>query len=248
MRCAWEPHIFVVPLRANLISMPTIFISGGSKGIGLAIARRFHQADYRVVIAARGEAALQAAAKALPGLRTHVCDMADKTAVQALAHTLNQTYGPLDVLVNNAGVFRPGAIHEEADDAYELMMRTNVDSAYYLTKGVLPLMLGQGRGTIVNLASIASQGAYPNGGSYSISKYALLGFSRNLRAELRPKGIRVVSILPGATWTDSWAGVDLPESRLMPAEDIAELVWSSCRVSARTVVEEIVLRPQAGDL
>lgn len=226
----------------------TVFISGGSRGIGLALARRFHQGGYRVIIAARGESHLAQAQAELPDLHTERCDLSDKSAVKALAQRLNQHYGPLDVLINNAGIFRAGSIHEESDDTYELMMRTNVDSAYYLTKGVLPLMIEQSRGTIVNMGSIAGLGAYPQGGSYSISKYALLGFSRNLRAELRSKGLRVITVMPGATWTDSWAGIDEPPERFMPPEDVAEVVWQACQASGRTVVEEIVLRPQLGDL
>ena len=229
-------------------SQPKVFISGGSRGIGLAIAQRFHQADWRVIIAARNPDHLAQAQANLPGLHTQVCDLSDKAAVKALATTLRQEYGALDVLINNAGVFRSGAIHEEEDETYELMMRTNMDSAYYLTKGLLPPMLALGRGCIVNIGSIAGLGAYPKGGSYSISKYAMLGFSRNLREELKPHGLRVITVLPGATWTDSWAGVELPPERLMPPEEIAEIVWQACQLSTRTVVEEIVLRPQLGDL
>jgi NAD(P)-dependent dehydrogenase (short-subunit alcohol dehydrogenase family) len=226
----------------------TIFISGGSKGIGLAIARVFHAGGYHVAIAARGEAGLAAAAAALPGIDTYVCDFADKQAIKALCVALNDRYPALDVLVNNAGMFQSGPIHEEADSTYELVMRTNVDSAYYLTKGMLPPMLARGQGSIVNIGSIAGLAAYPKGGAYSISKYALLGFTRNLRAELRSKGIRVIGVMPGATYTDSWAEVAPPEPRLMPVEDIAQLVWTACQLSNRSVVEEIVVRPQLGDL
>ncbi|MEL7342484.1 MAG: SDR family NAD(P)-dependent oxidoreductase, partial [Bacteroidota bacterium] len=87
-----------------------------------------------------------------------------------------------------------------------------------------------------------------NGGSYSISKFAMLGFSKNLREELKPHGIRVMSVMPGATFTASWEGVDVPEERLMPAEDVASMVWAMYNTSYRTVVEEIIIRPMLGDL
>ncbi|GAB4420891.1 MAG: SDR family oxidoreductase [Bacteroidia bacterium] len=228
--------------------MPTVFISGASKGIGLALARRFYAADYRVAICARGEAALAEARAALPGIDTYVCDMADKLAVKALAADLVATYGALDILINNAGVFQPGAIHSEDESVYETLMRTNMDSAYYLTRGVLPQMMARCQGTIVNIASIASLHAYANGGSYSISKYALLGFSKNLREELKPYGIGVICVMPGAVLTDAWAGVEVPADRLMPVEDIAELVFVAATLSRRTVVEDIVIRPMLGDL
>ena len=101
-------------------------------------------------------------------------------------------------------------------------------------------------GTIINICSIASLQAY--GGSYSISKFAMLGFSKNLREELKEHGIRVISVMPGAVLTDSWAGVDLPKERFMSPEDVAEIVWTSCFVSKRTVIEDIVMRPQLGDI
>ena len=90
--------------------------------------------------------------------------------------------------------------------------------------------------------------AYPNGGSYSISKFALLGFSKVLREELKPKGIRVTSIMPGATWSASWDGVDLPEDRLAKATDIAEVTWSAYVLSPSAVMEDVIVRPQLGDL
>ncbi|MEM7657025.1 MAG: SDR family oxidoreductase [Bacteroidota bacterium] len=230
------------------MSQPTIFISGASKGIGLGIARLLYQNDYRVVICARGQAALDAAKAEMPKIHTYVCDIADKEAVKRMAVWLNETFGPLDVLVNNGGNFQPGQLHSEADEVYEAMMATNMDSAYYLTKGVLPLMMEQKKGTVVNIASIASINAYANGGSYGISKFAMLGFSKNLREEMKPHNIRVISIMPGAVRTASWDGVDLPEERFMPVEDVAQLVWALCSLTDRTVVEDIVLRPALGDI
>ncbi|MEL6630667.1 MAG: SDR family oxidoreductase [Bacteroidota bacterium] len=230
------------------MSQPTIFISGASKGIGLAIARAFYQQQFRVVICARGEAGLQAAKAEMPDLITYACDVANKSEVQKMATWLNEEIGPLEILVNNAGFFQPGEVHAEADEVYESMLRTNMDSTYYLTKGVIPLMKKEAKGTIFNIASIASLKAYANGGSYSISKFAMLGFSKNLREELKPHGIRVMSVMPGATFTASWEGVDVPEERLMPAEDVASMVWAMYNTSYRTVVEEIIIRPMLGDL
>lgn len=225
-----------------------IFISGASKGIGLAIARRFYQEDYTVIICARGKEALEKAKVEMPNLHTMVCDMSDKKAVQDLGDRLNKEYGRLDILVNNAGVFLPGQIHSEEDDVFESMMKTNVNSAYYLTKKLLPAMMEAKTGTIINMSSVAGIKAYEYGGSYGISKFAMLGFSKNLREELKPHNIRVISLMPGATLTPSWNGFDAPEERFIPAEDIAEIVWNACSLSMRTVVEDIVVRPALGDL
>lgn len=225
-----------------------IFISGGSKGIGLAIAKKFHEQAYEVIICARNPEVLEAVKREMPAVHTYICDVSEVKQVKELTQKINEKFGALDVLVNNAGTFQPGAIHTEDDAAYETMMRTNMDSAYYMTKGFLPLMLEKKAGTIVNMASIAAISAYANGGSYSISKYALLGFSKNLREEMKPYGIRVLSVLPGATFTASWEGSGVEENRLMPAADVAELVYTCVGLSERTVVEDIVLRPQLGDL
>jgi short-subunit dehydrogenase len=151
-------------------------------------------------------------------------------------------------LINNAGIFIPGTILNEQDGTLERMMDTNLYSAYYLTKAVYPLMQQSLKPHIFNMCSIASFMAYPNGGSYAISKFALLGLTKVLRAELKTEGIRVTAIMPGATWTDSWAGADFPEDRLMDADDIAETIWTAYQLNRKSVVEEIIIRPQLGDL
>ena len=228
--------------------MKTIFISGASQGIGLAIARVFYKAGFQVAICARGKEKLDAAEAEMPGLHTYVCDMADKAAVKALAQQLNDRYGALDMLVNNAGVFLPGKIHEEDDEVFETQIATNLNSAYYLTKGVLPPMRSAKQGTIVNICSIASITAYAAGGSYAISKFAMLGFSKSLREEMKEFGIRVLSIMPGAVKTASWEGVDLPDERFIPPEDMGKLVFDLYQLSDRTVVEDLVVRPFMGDI
>ncbi len=225
-----------------------VFVSGASKGIGLAVAHRFLAEGFDVAVNASTEASLEQVRLTYPQFKVYRADMSQKSEVEELAKWLNQDFGPLDVLVNNVGRFLPGSVHSESDEAFEMMMHTNVFSNYYLTKRVLPAMMERQSGTIFNLCSIASIMAYANGGAYSISKHALLGFSKVLREEMKPHGIRVVSVLPGATLTASWEGVDLPAERFMPAEDIASIIWDTYKLSSRTVVEEILLRPMLGDI
>ena len=174
--------------------------------------------------------------------------MSNKSEVQALGQWINDSFGPLDILVNNVGRFIPGELHKETDEAFEATLHTNLFSNYYLTKAVLPAMMERKTGDIFNICSTASIMAYPNGGSYCISKFALLGFSKVLREEMKAYGIRVISVIPGATLTASWEGVDLPEERFMPAEDIATAIFEAQQLSRRTVIEEILLRPALGDL
>lgn len=232
--------------------MRNVVVTGASKGIGFEIAKAFLNHGDKVLICSRNSDHLSESLSILQGSSDHIeifkCDMADNETVRAFATYILNDFGGCDILVNNAGIFIPGSVHNEKEGNFELMMKVNIESAYTLTRLLTPSMKEKQKGDIVNICSIASQTAYANGGSYSISKYAMLGFSKNLREELKPEGIRVISILPGATYTDSWSGSDIDENRLMPADDIAELVLTACNLSRRTVVEEIVVRPQLGDL
>ena len=153
----------------------------------------------------------------------------------------------VDILVNNAGTFVPGNVSDEPDGALEETLDVNLYSAYHLTRALLPRFLEQQSGHIFNMGSIAGLKAYPGGGSYSISKFALHGFSKNLRYELMPHGIKVTTLIPGAVFTDSWKGF-VAEERIMQAEDIAQLVYTTSQLSLQATVEEIVIRPQLGDL
>ena len=109
-------------------------------------------------------------------------------------------------------------------------------------------MMGRKKGHIFNICSVASLQAYPNGGAYSISKYAMAGFSTNLREEMKMHQIKVTTVYPGAVYTDSWAGSGVGPDRIMSAADVAEMVYAASLLSPRATVEEILLRPQAGDL
>ena len=128
------------------------------------------------------------------------------------------------------------------------MINIHVYSAYYLTRQLISNLLENKDGYIFNMCSIASIMAYPNGGSYSVAKFALYGMTKVLREEMKPHGIRVTAILPGATLTASWEGVDLPAERFMKPEDVAQAVYGAYTMSRQSVVEEIIIRPQLGDL
>jgi len=234
--------------------MKRIIITGATKGIGRAIAETFAAEGYDLALCARTQADLEAFKEELlskhPDMEVllKAVDMGEKKEVLAFAEFIQSHWREVAILVNNAGLFLPGEIHKEDEGLLEKMMAVNLYSAYHFTRAMLPLLLGKKAGHIFNMCYIASLFAYPNGGSYSISKFALLGFSKVLREELKDKGIKVTAILPGATWSDSWVGVDLPESRLMQANDIALAVLSASKMSPSAVVEEIILRPQLGDL
>ena len=231
----------------------TIIVTGGSKGIGRAIIEKAALNGFDIITCSRNEADLVALKEDIEGkaecrLFYLPADMSDKEDVREFARFAKGTGGKIEILVNNAGLFIPGQVHDEEDGVLEKMIQTNLYSAYHLTRAILPDMLENGGGHIFNMCSTASIMPYINGGSYCISKFALLGFSKVLREEMKDKNIRVTSILPGATFTASWEGADLPESRFMPAEDVADALWSAYELSDRTVMEEIILRPMLGDI
>lgn len=230
-----------------------IVVTGGTKGIGLALVQKFAAEGWLVITCARKTegftatlGSLQQRVFALP------CDMGQAAQVKAFAvaalRIMEQENASLEVLVNNAGLFIPGQVHTEAEGLLEQQLNLNVLSAYHATRGLLAPMLAQKRGYVFNMCSIASLVAYPNGGSYTISKFALLGMTKVLRQELLHAGIRVTAVMPGATLTASWEGVELPEERFMPAVDVAQAVWDAYSMSHRTVIEEIIMRPQLGDI
>lgn len=231
-----------------------VVITGGTKGIGWAIANAFAAEGYDIALCARTKIDLDHRETALLAVYpdidvlTKVVDMSKKDEVKQFGEYISKNWGYTDILVNNAGFFVPGEISNEPDGNLESQMETNLYSAYHLTRGLLPQMIERKSGQIINICSIASKIAYPNGGSYSISKFAMLGFTKVLREEMKEKGIRVTAILPGATWSDSWKDVDLPEDRLMQARDIAKTVVNTALLSETAVVEEVIIRPQLGDL
>ena len=233
-----------------------IVITGASKGFGKAIAERF-AADgkpHQLFLCARTKKELETAGIELQerfaSAKVHVmvCDVTDKEELSAFADWIRTLCDKTDILVNNAGIYLPGSAHGEDNGNLESLMEINVYSAYHLTRLLLPAMIKARSGHIFNMCSIASLNAYPNGGAYGISKYALYGFSKNLREEMKPYGIKVTHVLPGAAYTDSWSGSGVDPNRIMEASDIAGMLYAAAQLSAKACVEEIILRPQLGDL
>ena len=229
-------------------------VTGATKGIGRSIAELLVQNGWDLAVCSRNQKELEKLRSELlslhPGreILIRASDLSKKEEVFNFADYIISSWDHFDVLVNNAGLFVPGEIHKEKEGNLEHMIETNLYSAYHLTRRLIQILLNQKSGHVINMCSIASLEAYPNGGSYSISKFALLGFSKVLREELKDKGIKVTSIMPGATWSNSWAGATLPRERIMEPEDIAKVVYNAIQLSDSAVVEDIVIRPQLGDL
>jgi short-subunit dehydrogenase len=222
--------------------------------LGRAIAEGFAAAGYDLVLTSRDPAALSAATQEIgrsyPAvrIRSKAADLSKKEQALELGRWVLESGEPVDVLVNNAGQFIYGSLYEEADGVLEQMIAVNLYSAYHLTKAILPGMMTRKSGHIFSICSIASLKAYHHGGAYGISKYALAGFTANLREEMKTHGIKVTAVYPGAVYTDSWAGSGVDPHRIMESSDIAHMMVAAAGLSPQATVEEILLRPQLGDL
>ena len=234
--------------------MKRIIITGATKGIGRAIAEFFASKSFDLAVCSRSSPDLEELREAIqakhPDSQVLIkkADLSKKEEVFAFADYIKTNWGTVDILVNNAGLYVAGEIHNEEDGVLESLMETNLYSAYHLTRAILPLMIDQKQGHVFNMCSIASLFSYPNAGSYTITKFALLGFSKVLREELKDKGVRVTTLLPGITWSNAWQGFEGPKNRLIHPEDIAKVIWSAWELSQNAVVEELLIRPQLGDL
>jgi short-subunit dehydrogenase len=231
-----------------------IVITGASKGIGKAIAKVFIAHGHTLLICSRNEKELELVSSELQALNSDAkifykeADLSKKEACLHFGNWCKTMVDKIDILVNNSGHFIPGSIYNEADGMLEQMITSNLYSAYHVTRNLVDNMLRHKAGQIFNICSIASLQAYPNGGSYSISKYAMYGFSKNLREEMKPFGIKVCAVMPGAVYTNSWLGSGVDEQRIMEAADIAQMIYAAATLSPQAVMEDIILRPQLGDL
>jgi short-subunit dehydrogenase len=229
-----------------------VIITGASKGIGKAIAKIFAANGHNLFLCSRSEVALY---KIMEELGTQYPNVTIKAKAFDLSKHAKD-FGKwilelgidVNLLVNNAGLFEPGSVNNEPEGLLENQIETNLYSAYHLTRTLLPEMMKHKSGHIFNICSIAGLQPYKNGGAYSISKFAMDGFSKNLREEMKEHGIKVTTVYPGAVLTDAWGNFDNSSHRIMEASDVAQMIYTASQLSAGACVEEIVMRPQLGDL
>ncbi len=233
---------------------PVILITGASQGIGAEIARVFAREvkGMRLGLVARNEKKLAAVAKGCAKLGAKVevfgCDVTDEHAVAELVIEVKKRLGEVDVLVNNAGAFKPEPFLRSSVETFDEMIRVNLRSAFLVTRAFVPGMVQRGRGDVFFMSSIAGLDAYPASAAYCAAKFGVTGLAKVLREETKGTGVRVCCIHPGATWTPSWSESGVKEERIMPAADVARAFFDVYRMTRRTVVEEVVLRPNAGDI
>jgi short-subunit dehydrogenase len=233
---------------------PVVVITGASQGIGAAIARAFASEikGVNLALVARSSANLTAVAKtctdlgANPGIFT--CDVSDEAAVAALEAAVRRRFGAVDVLINNAGKYLGAPFLATTVGDFDRMLATNLRSLFLVSRAFAPGMIRRRRGDIFNMGSIAGITGLPGASAYSAAKFGVAGLSKAMRAEFRDKGVRVCCVHPGATVSPSWKGSGVPARRMMPAADVASAFLALYKMTRRTVVEEVILRPQLGDL
>ncbi|MCZ2222224.1 MAG: SDR family NAD(P)-dependent oxidoreductase [Chitinophagales bacterium] len=226
-----------------------VIITGASKGLGKAIAETFAASKNTLMLCARNEDELNKTALQLQQqypnstVHTKAIDISNNNNAKMFANWC-LTFGTPDVLINNVGQFIASSLINEDDDVLEKLMQVNLYSAYHTTKTLLPAMTQKKKGHIFNICSLASLHAYIKGSSYSITKHALLGFSRNLREELKPYQIKVTSVIPGAIATESWANETIAQKKMIEAKDVATIIYSTSLLTHQTCIEEIVIQPE----
>ena len=222
-------------------------ITGGTKGIGKAIAVKLAESGYNIAVCARNSEDLRAFAASLAytGVRvfTYQADCSLKEEVYAFCEEVAKEMPVVDVLVNNVGTFLPGSVLDEPDDHLESQLNLNLLATYYLSKFFGKMMRNQRSGHIFNICSVASKEIVPEAGSYSVTKVALLSLNNVFRGALSKYNVKVTAILPGSTLTSSWEGTDIPAERFVQTEDIADTIYTILKLSNGVNVDEVVIKP-----
>jgi NAD(P)-dependent dehydrogenase (short-subunit alcohol dehydrogenase family) len=182
----------------------------------------------------------------MPGI--FPCDVSDEAAVAEMEAAVRRRFGAVDVLINNAGKYAGSPFLSTSAAEFDRMLAANLRSLFLVSKAFAPAMVRRRRGDIFNMGSVAGITALPGAPAYVAAKFGVAGLSKAMRAEFRDKGVRVCCVHPGATVSPSWKGSGVPPDRMMPAEDVALAFLALYMMTRRTVVEEVVLRPQLGDV
>lgn len=230
--------------------MSNALVTGGSRGIGCAIAKELSKANWRLFLVAEHEESLRDAAGEIESpVSSLAIDLGmGEAAARSVARAAEAELGSIDLLVLNAGIFIEENLAELDSSTFKRNMAVNLEANVLLVRYLLPLMVGAQKPRIVIIGSTAAYEAYPLVPTYGIAKWALRGFAINLRDQLRSERIGVTFLSPGGTLTDMWEGEDLPPNRLLEPKDVALLVLAITELSEQAVVDEIVMRPMLGDI
>ena len=231
----------------------TALVTGATRGIGLAIARALAAESCDLIITGRDEKALEESSKELLRQRIrvlgHAADVGDPHSIDDLFRVVRHQFQGLDILINNAGIAQPNLTVDKLPfPIWKDVFATNVDGMFLTTQAALAMM--KRGGTIVNNLSIAANRVFAGSAAYNASKHAALGLNNTLREELRPRGIRVIAVLAGATDTDIWKTLwpQAPRKKMMSPETVAQAIANAILLPANATVENLELLPIAGSL
>lgn len=241
------------PQHSARLKGQVALITGASRGIGLAIARALAGESCDLILTARDEKKLSKVSRELARAKVRILaqpsDVRDPHSVDALFRFLRREFPRLDIVINNAGIAHA---HLPVDQlpypVWKNVLATNLDGTFLVTQAALAMM--KRGGTIVNNLSISAHRAFPGSGAYTASKHAALGLTNTLRQELRPRGIRVIGLLPGATDTDIWTTLwpQAPRRKMMSPETVAKAVMEALLLPANATVESLEILPSVGTL
>ena len=248
-----KPRLRETQLSEPVLSGRLALITGANRGIGLAIARALAREGCNLIVTGRDQRALVKARTKLEKLNVQVlaqsCDVRNPDSVDYLFALVRGLHQPLDILINNAGIGHPNrTVGELPYPTWMEVIDTNLNGLFLMTQAALAVMK---RGsTIVNNLSIAAERVFPGSAAYNASKHGALGFTDTLREELRPKGIRVIALMPGATDTAIWDTLwpKAPRRKMMSAETVARTVVDALLLPENATVEKVVVMPSSGTL
>jgi NAD(P)-dependent dehydrogenase (short-subunit alcohol dehydrogenase family) len=246
-------RILTRPAKSSRLHGQVALITGATRGIGLAVARALGAESCNLILTARDEKALAKVSRELAfskiKILAHPSDVRDPHSVDALFRAARRHFKRLDILINNAGIAHANLPIEKLPlPIWRDVLETNLTGTFLVTQAALAVM--KRGGTIVNNLSIAANRVFPGSAAYNASKHGALGLTSTLREELRPRGIRVIALLPGATDTDIWITLwpQAPRKKMMSPATVAQAVVEAILLPANATVESLEILPTAGTL
>jgi short-subunit dehydrogenase len=236
------------------MKMKNSLITGATKGMGRSIAIAFAKEGINLAICSRNEKDLQNFKQELlqinPQIKVvaQIADGSVKEQLLQFAAAAEQQLGPINIIVNNLGMFDPTSILNEDDSAFDKQLNTNLMPAYHLYRYFGKKMMAAREGHIFTICSVAAINPIAEAGSYSVTKFALLGLSKVMRLEMQPHNVKVTSVIPGSTLTDSWKDADVNKDDFVSPDDIASAIVNIYKMSPGANVDEIIIKPVGGQV